>query len=102
MAHLQSRIDALNDSVAGDAERARRTTDWTVTDKSGRKWGASPGSIHLGDVTLPAPGLRGDPDHEAAALERRRQWEAIQAQEREAERRRATGERGGRARGDGG
>jgi hypothetical protein len=98
MAHLQRRIDALNDSIHGEAERSRRATDWTVTDKSGKKWGASPGKLHLGDVTLPLPGVQGNRDHEEAAAERNRRWEEIQRQEQEAERRRAIGQ-GGRGSG---
>ncbi|CAN5822868.1 hypothetical protein BH23GEM6_BH23GEM6_26650 [soil metagenome] len=42
-------------------ERARRSTDRTRTDASGRRWGASPGKIHLGGVTLPAPTLTPPP-----------------------------------------
>jgi hypothetical protein len=46
-------LEAWNDSVAAAAERARRATDWTYTDEEGRRWGVSPGQIHLGDITLP-------------------------------------------------
>jgi hypothetical protein len=55
MAHLHARIDVYNDSIAGDAERARRATDWTVKGKNGERWGVSPGKIHLGKLTLPSP-----------------------------------------------
>ena len=29
--------------------------DWTYTDDDGKRWGVSPGRIHLGDITLPLP-----------------------------------------------
>lgn len=93
MEHLQGRIDALNDSIAGDAERARRATDWTVRDRSGGRWGVSPEGIHLGGVTLPPVRLQGDRDKELAAQERQRQREEIQRQAEEAERRQVREER---------
>jgi hypothetical protein len=48
-------LEAMNDSAAIAAELARRATDWTYTDEEGKKWGVSPGKIHLGDLTLPMP-----------------------------------------------
>lgn len=88
MEHLQARIDRLNDSIAGDAERARRATDWTVRDGEGRRWGVSSEGIHLGDVTLPPVPIRGSDSHEAEARERRRQREEIDRQAEDVERRR--------------
>lgn len=55
LSDLYGKLGAHNDSVAAEQERARRATDWTVKDKDGRRWGISPGKIHLGGVTLPAP-----------------------------------------------
>jgi len=52
---LIAKLEALNDSAAIAAELARRATDWTYTDEEGKKWGVSPGKIHLGDLTLPMP-----------------------------------------------
>jgi hypothetical protein len=52
---VYARIDALNDSLAAEGAAADRATDWTFTDKDGKKWGVSPGGIHLGGVTLPIP-----------------------------------------------
>ena len=52
---LIAEIEAMNDSAAIAAELARRATDWTYTDDEGKKWGVSPGKIHLGDLTLPMP-----------------------------------------------
>jgi hypothetical protein len=79
MAHLQGRLDAYNDSIGAEAERARRATDWTVTDKNGDKWGVSPGKVHLGGVTLPVPvQLGGSGEQQRAADEAKRQREEIQ------------------------
>ena len=58
-------IEAMNDSAAL-ASRAP-DTDWTYTDDEGRKWGVSPGKIHLGGITLPFPFSFGAPDNSAAA-----------------------------------
>lgn len=52
---LALRLAAVADSMAMAAEAARAATDWTFTDDEGRKWGVSPGKIHLGDLTLPMP-----------------------------------------------
>ena len=57
-------IEAGNDSAAAEAERARRALDWTHTDDDGRRWGVSPGRIHLGDLTIPLPfGFGPPPDY---------------------------------------
>ena len=48
-------IEAANDSAAARAEEARRSLDWTHTDDEGRRWGVSPGKLHLGDLTIPLP-----------------------------------------------
>ncbi len=52
---LAAELEALNDSAAIAAELERRATDWTFTDEEGKRWGVSPGKIHLGDLTLPMP-----------------------------------------------
>jgi hypothetical protein len=52
---LVAELEDAADSMAVAAEIARRATDWTYTDEDGRKWGVSPGKIHLGDITLPLP-----------------------------------------------
>jgi hypothetical protein len=96
MAQLEARLNALNDSIAGDAERARRATDWTVTDKSGRRWGISPEGIHLGGVTLPPmtfPPGGGDPDKRRQAEEQERTRSEIDRQQADQERRRILEER---------
>ncbi|MGI9183296.1 MAG: hypothetical protein ACR2H9_22685 [Longimicrobiaceae bacterium] len=93
MEQLQGRLDALNDSISGDAERARRATNWTVKDKQGRRWGASPEGIHLGGVTLPPIRMQGDRDKELAAQEKERQRQEIIRQAEDAERRQVREER---------
>jgi len=68
---VYARIEALNDSLALESEAARRATDWTFTDKDGKKWGVSPGKIHLGGVTLPLPiNLSPPPDKAKEAQDR--------------------------------
>jgi len=52
---LVAELEDLADSMALAEEIARRGTDWTYTDDEGRKWGVSPGKLHLGDITLPLP-----------------------------------------------
>jgi len=52
---LAIEIEAMADSAATMEELARRATDWTYTDSEGKRWGVSPGKIHLGDLTLPMP-----------------------------------------------
>lgn len=52
---LSAELEDLADSMAFAEELARRGTDWTYTDDEGRRWGVSPGKLHLGDITLPLP-----------------------------------------------
>ena len=52
---LSAELEDLADSMAVAEELARRATDWTYTDDEGRRWGVSPGKLHLGDVTIPLP-----------------------------------------------
>ena len=52
---LAAELEDAADSMALAEELARRVTDWTYTDDEGRRWGVSPGKLHLGDVTLPLP-----------------------------------------------
>jgi hypothetical protein len=89
MAGLAERIGVFNDSVADDAERARRSTDWTRTDRNGRRWGASPGKIHLGGVTLPGPTITPPPGPRDEVEKRARQRGEIDRQVDDAQRRRA-------------
>ena len=52
---LEGRLEIWADSVAAALATEDALTDWTTTDANGRRWGVSPGRIHLGDVTLPLP-----------------------------------------------
>ena len=61
---LAAAIEAGNDSALAEAERLAESLDWTHTDDEGRKWGVSPGKIHLGDMEIPVPfGFGPPPDY---------------------------------------
>lgn len=101
---LYARLRALNDSLVAEGEVARRSTDWTFTDKDGRRWGISPEGIHLGGITLPAPSFAPPPGRRGEIDRRTREWEEIENQAgraaRDRERDRAADST--RARGQGG
>ena len=71
-----ARIHALNDSILAEIERGQRGTDWTWTDEEGRRWGLSPGKLHLGGVEIPLPAFSPTADQR----ERYREWAEIRAQ----------------------
>jgi hypothetical protein len=48
-------IEDMNAEAAAAAIAARKLTDWTYTDDSGKRWGFSDGKIYLGDLVLPFP-----------------------------------------------
>ncbi len=52
---LAGKLEEWNDSVAAAVAAEYALTDWTTTDSQGRRWGVSPGQLHLGDLTLPLP-----------------------------------------------
>ena len=52
---LATLIQEGNDSALAEAQELARAMDWTHTDEQGRRWGLSPGMIHLGDVSIPLP-----------------------------------------------
>jgi hypothetical protein len=52
---LEGRLEEWADSVALALDAEYALTDWTRTDDQGRRWGISPGQIHLGGITLPLP-----------------------------------------------
>jgi hypothetical protein len=52
---LHGMIRDWNDSVAVAAALSEAARDWTYTDEEGRRWGLSPGRIHLGDFSVPLP-----------------------------------------------
>jgi len=95
MAHLEARLRGLQDSAAAEAERQRRATDWTVRDADGRRWGVSPGRIHLGPLgSLPLPlTLGGSGERRDEAEAERRQRAEIDRQEQRRETRRTQEER---------
>lgn len=69
-------LEALGDSMAAEAAAVVASTDWTVTDREGNRWGVSPGQIHLGKITLPLPfGFAQDP----ATMRRTREWSEIES-----------------------
>jgi hypothetical protein len=80
-ARVAAELDAFNDSVAAEAAARARALDWTTTDSEGRRWGVSPGKIHLGGISLPLPvEFRPPPGRREEATARVRSWTEIQAQ----------------------
>lgn len=53
--YLRGMIRSWSDSVAVAAALSGEVTDWTYTDDEGRRWGLSPGRLHLGDFSIPLP-----------------------------------------------
>jgi len=52
---LHGMLRNWNDSMAVAQALAGAATDWTYTDDEGRRWGLSPGRLHLGDYSIPLP-----------------------------------------------
>ena len=52
---LATLIAEGNDSALAEAQALADATDWTYTDEDGKRWGLSPGMIHLGDISIPLP-----------------------------------------------
>ena len=76
---LIARLENMNDSAALAEELARQATDWTYTDEEGKKWGVSPGKIHLGDLTLPMPfGFGASAGQRERAEDRLWAWDEIE------------------------
>ena len=71
---LAGRLEAWTDSVAVAVAAELALTDWTTTDDQGRKWGISPGQLHLGGITLPLPFYFGGNSIQRE-LAARRAWE---------------------------
>lgn len=71
---LEGLIATWNDSVAVAAALSDRQTDWTYTDSDGRRWGLSPGRLHLGDFSIPLPVQFDVPRFHRESFARR-QWE---------------------------
>jgi hypothetical protein len=107
---LRGMIRSWNDSVAVAAALSGQATDWTYTDEDGRRWGLSPGRLHLGDFSIPLPFSFEVPPGRREAMARR-QWEvndlirgaaAAEVRETWSERAREIRERMDRERGGGG
>ncbi len=71
---LAGRLEEWSDSVALALAAENALTDWTTTDDQGRRWGVSPGQIHLGGITLPLPFYFGGNSIQRE-LASRRAWE---------------------------
>jgi hypothetical protein len=95
---FEGRIQALNDSLAGEAERRRRATDWTITDRNGRKWGINDRGPVVGGrnvpLPVPAPNARRSRELEDADRRERAQRGEIDRQAETIERDRHLRERG--------
>ncbi len=75
---LMWELELMGDSAAMAEELARRAQDWTYTDEEGRRWGVSPGKIHLGDLTLPLPFGFGPPPELREQMQNRVwEWDEI-------------------------
>ena len=78
---VAGRLEAWFDSVTAAAAAEAALTDWTFTDANGKRWGISPGQIHLGDITLPMPLAFGTPVGKRDEVARRMwEWEEITRQ----------------------
>jgi hypothetical protein len=96
--HFAGRIRALNDSIAGEAERQRRARDWTITDRNGKKWGINDrGPVVNGrnvPLPVPIPVPRSARDREDEARREREQRRDIDRQADQTERERYQRARG--------
>jgi hypothetical protein len=85
-ARLADRLGAYNDSIMAERLAAANATDWTVKDKDGKRWGVSPGKLHLGNITLPLPlAFNTPPGRRDEVNSQMRNWSEIQAQATRAE-----------------
>ncbi len=80
-ARLYSRLEEMNDSIAGINETRRKEMDWTIKDKNGGKWGIDPKGIHLGKLTLPAPLVHGPADARDEVAKQAANWRELNTQE---------------------
>lgn len=70
---LSGRIEEISDSMAAAEAAHRALTDWTFTDKNGKKWGIKDGKLVLDGHTVPIP--FGFGAAEDAAMPNRDKWE---------------------------
>jgi hypothetical protein len=94
--HFEDAINAINDSIAGAAERRRRQNDWTVTGANGKKTGLDDRGVIVNGVRIPTPhpGVgRVGRDREDEARRERSQRTEIDRQAEQTERERYLRER---------
>ena len=77
---MAARILQYQDSVEAVIAMGGASTDWTYTDKDGKRWGVSPGAIHLGDITIPLPNFTLGSSNIAEQREVMAVWNAMQRQ----------------------
>ena len=83
---IASALERWNDAAAAALAAEAAAMDWTFTDKDGKRWGVSPGKIHLGDLTLPLPfGFRTPVGKRDEVNDRLWQWDEIMRQGARAE-----------------
>lgn len=76
---LSGRIEELGDSLSAAEAAQRALTDWTFTDKNGKKWGVRDGKLILGDFAVPIPFSFGTPVGRRDAIMRAQwEWQEIQ------------------------
>jgi hypothetical protein len=93
---FERRIRAINDSISGEAERARRASDWTITDRNGNRWGLDERGLIVGGQRVPTPRPeygRPQRDREDEARREREQRREIDRQAEDLERTRHLRER---------
>jgi hypothetical protein len=97
MDHLNSRLGAINDSVADEAAHQRRIHNWLVKDRNGREWGIGEGGVPVvAGVRLPtriAPPIYRGRDREDAERNAARQRTEIDRQAEDVDRDRSFRER---------
>jgi hypothetical protein len=92
---LQAAIQASNDSAW--AQGSHPNTDWTKTDRNGRKWGVDEKGVYLGGIRIPkalvpTPRATGTNKELEAERQRQKQHDEIQRQEDAAARKKAQDE----------
>jgi hypothetical protein len=92
---LQAAIAASNDSAW--AQGSHPNTDWTTTDRNGRKWGVDEKGVYLGGIRIPkalvpTPRATGTNKELEAERQRQKQHDEIQRQEEAAARKKTQDE----------
>jgi hypothetical protein len=92
---LQAAIQASNDSAW--AQGSHPNTDWTTTDRNGRKWGVDEKGVYLGGIRIPkalvpTPRATGTNKELEAERQRQKQHDEIQRQEETAARKKTQDE----------